>query len=100
MNKMLHNDDQELTTDIVDKRNNCIKIQRNLNIHQKGVTKQLVPIEFAILYPRLALSTHNIHFGNVYIGNTKKSILTLKNETSKSCKSFTNCSKTSIKDHL
>lgn len=65
----------------IDKSTYSIEIQRNLNIHQKGVKEQSIPLKIVLFYPRLTVSARNVVFGNAYIGNTKKSTISIRNKT-------------------
>lgn len=73
MSKVLENKETDPDfAEIIDKSSHSIKIQRNLNIHQKGVKVQLVTLKVVLFYPKLTVSSHVIVFDNVYIGNKEK----------------------------
>ncbi|XP_044754078.1 uncharacterized protein LOC123313311 isoform X2 [Coccinella septempunctata] len=59
----------------------AVTLCRHLNIHQRGVLEQSVPILCDIYYPKIEVSPPFLKFDHVKIGNTKKLYLHLFNAT-------------------
>ncbi|KAF5296355.1 hypothetical protein FQR65_LT10247 [Abscondita terminalis] len=78
---MLFNTKASIFPEDVDFDDNSVVIKRNLEIHQDGVASQVLPMEFKIYYPVFEVSDKTITFGIVFIGNTRRSLLTLFNTT-------------------
>lgn len=62
---------------LVDTDNKSVTVIRNLNIHQKGVTLQVIPLQLTLYYPEIMVEPTTIHFGDVWIGNSSKASFTI-----------------------
>ncbi|KAF2903634.1 hypothetical protein ILUMI_02541 [Ignelater luminosus] len=78
---MLYNEKTTVFPEIPDFKQNSVTLLRYLNIHQHGLKKQITSMELIILYPKMQVSHTTVDFGTVYVGNTKKMLITLTNPT-------------------
>ncbi|GJQ87786.1 hypothetical protein Trydic_g18642 [Trypoxylus dichotomus] len=60
---------------------NSLVISRALNVYEGGYLRKVIPLEMKIFYPLFKSTPGSINFGHVYIGDTAKSVVTLKNLT-------------------